>query len=411
MSIEFDISNQYLRSNRKKGFVSFISGVSMIGLILGVMTLVTVLSVMNGFHQELRDRVLSAISHSTISDYDGALSNWQDAQTTINQTPHVINSAPYIEKYALLNTSNGAQGISVRGIIPELETQTSVLLDNMKLGDSNLAKSGILLGSGLATQLGVTLGDKVTLLTPQLSSSIIGVQPRFKRFSVSGIFDAGVNEYDNNLAFIQLKQAQLLYSMKNKVSGIRLKVDDLFNARSITQTAVKRLGNHQYYGIDWTQQKANFIKALNLEKQMIGIVLSLIIAVAAFNIVSMMVMVVTDKTADIAILRTLGMTPKRIVKVFFYQGLTIGIIGIVIGLMLGVLLALNIEAIVSSIETLLGFEFFPKDVFYINRFPSEIQLNDIIMIAVGAFILVIFASIYPAKRAGKVAIAKVLNHE
>lgn len=411
MSIEFDISNQYLRSNRKKGFVSFISGVSMIGLILGVMTLVTVLSVMNGFHQELRDRVLSAISHSYISDYDGALTNWQDVRATINQTPHVINSAPYIEKYALLNTASGAQGISVRGVIPELEIQTSVLLDNMKLGDSNLEKTGILLGAGLATQLGVTLGDKVTLLTPQLSSSIIGIQPRFKRFSVSGIFDAGVNEYDNNLAFIQLKQAQVLYSMKDRVSGIRLKVDDLFNAKSITQTAVKRLGDHQYYGIDWTQQKANFIKALNLEKQMIGIVLSLIIAVAAFNIVSMMVMVVTDKTADIAILRTLGMTPKRIVKVFFYQGLTIGIIGIVIGLILGVLLALNIEAIVGSIEMLLGFEFFPKEVFYINRFPSDIQLNDIIMIALGAFILVILASIYPAKRAGKVAIAKVLNHE
>ncbi len=411
MSIEFEISNQYLRSNRKKGFVSFISGVSMIGLILGVMTLVTVLSVMNGFHQELRDRVLSAISHSYISDYDGALSNWETVQTVINQTPHVINSAPYIEKYALLNTTNGAQGISVRGVIPELETQTSVLLDNMKLGNSNLTKSSILLGSGLATQLGVTLNDKVTLLTPQLSSSIIGVQPRFKRFSVTGIFDAGVNEYDNNLAFIQLNQAQVLYSMKDKVSGIRLKVDDLFNAKSITQTAVKRLGDHQYYGIDWTQQKANFIKALNLEKQMIGIVLSLIIAVAAFNIVSMMIMVVTDKTADIAILRTLGMTPKRIVKVFFYQGLTIGIIGIVIGLILGVLLALNIEDIVSGIEALLGFEFFPKDVFYINRFPSDIQLNDIIMIALGAFILVILASIYPAKRAGKVAIAKVLNHE
>ena len=254
MSIEFDISNQYLRSNRKKGFVSFISGVSMIGLILGVMTLVTVLSVMNGFHQELRDRVLSAISHSYISDYDGALTNWQDVRATINQTPHVINSAPYIEKYALLNTASGAQGISVRGVIPELEIQTSVLLDNMKLGDSNLEKTGILLGAGLATQLGVTLGDKVTLLTPQLSSSIIGIQPRFKRFSVSGIFDAGVNEYDNNLAFIQLKQAQVLYSMKDRVSGIRLKVDDLFNAKSITQTAVKRLGDHQYYGIDWTQQ-------------------------------------------------------------------------------------------------------------------------------------------------------------
>ncbi len=411
MSIEFDISNQYLRSNRKKGFISFISGVSMVGLILGVMTLVTVLSVMNGFHQELRDRVLSAISHSTISEYDGSLSNWQEVQTSINQNTRIIASSPYIEKYALLNTSSGAQGISVRGIIPKLEKQTSILLDKMKFGDSQLSKSGVLIGSGLATQLGASLGDKVTLLTPELSSSIIGIQPRFKRFTISGIFDAGINEYDNNLAFIQLNQAQKLYSMKDKVSGIRLKVDDLFQAKEITREVVNTLGDHKYYGIDWTRQKANFIKALNLEKQMIGIILSLIIAVAAFNIVSMMVMVVTDKTADIAILRTLGMTPKRIVKVFFYQGLTIGIVGIVIGLILGVLLSLNIESIVSGIESLIGFEFFPKDVFYINRFPSEIHLDDIIKVALGAFALVILASIYPAKRAGKVVIAKVLNHE
>ena len=411
MSIEFDISNQYLRSNRKKGFISFISGVSMIGLILGVMTLITVLSVMNGFHKELRERVLSAISHSYISEYDNSVNNWQELQNTINQHPNVVSSSPYIEKYALLNTSSGAQGISVRGVIPALEKQTSILLDKIKSGSSQLSKSSILIGSGLATQLGVGINDKVTLLTPQLSSSIIGIQPRFKRFTISGIFDAGINEYDNNLAFIQLSQAQKLYSMKDKVSGIRLKVDDLFQAKKITQEVVTTLGENQYYGIDWTRQKANFIKALNLEKQMIGIVLSLIIAVAAFNIVSMMVMVVTDKTADIAILRTLGMTPKRIVKVFFYQGLTIGIVGIIIGLILGILLSINIENIVGGIEAIFGFEFFPKDVFYINRFPSEIQLDDIIQVALGAFILVILASIYPAKRAGKVSIAKVLNHE
>jgi len=411
MSIEFNISNQYLRSNRKKGFISFISGVSMVGLILSVMTLVTVLSVMNGFHKELRERVLSAISHSYISEYQGSVSDWEAIRTQINQHPRVINSSPYIEKYALLNTPNGAQGISVRGVIPELEKNTSVLLDKIKFGNNQLDKSSILIGAGLASQLGASLGDKVTLLTPELSSSIIGIQPRFKRFTVTGIFDAGVNEYDNNLAFIQLDQAQKLYSMKHKVSGIRLKVDDLFEAKKITRQVVATLGGNQYYGIDWTQQKANFIKALNLEKQMIGIVLSLIIAVAAFNLVSMMVMVVTDKTADIAILRTLGMTPKRIVKIFFYQGITIGSIGIVIGLILGVLLSLNIEVIVSSIESIIGIQFFPKDVFYINRFPSDIHLSDVIKVALGALALVILASIYPASRAGKVSIAKVLNHE
>ena len=411
MSIEFDISNQYLRSNRKKGFISFISGVSMVGLILGVMTLITVLSVMNGFHKELRDRVLSAISHSYISEHSGPLSDWQELQVKINQHPEVISSSPYIEKYALLNTTKGAQGISVRGIIPKLEKQTSILLDKIKFGSSQLTKSDILIGSGLSNQLGAQVGDKITLLTPELSSNIMGIQPRFKRFTVVGIFDAGINEYDNNLAFIQLSQAQILYSMKDQVSGIRLKVADLFQAKRITQEVTDKLGSDQYYGIDWTRQKANFIKALELEKQMIGVILSLIVAVAAFNIVSMMVMVVTDKTADIAILRTLGMTPKRIVKVFFYQGLTIGIIGITVGIILGILLSFNIETIVSGIEMILGFEFFPKEVFYINRFPSEIHLNDIINVAFGSFVLVILASIYPAKRAGKITIAKVLNHE
>jgi len=411
MSIEFDISNQYLRSNRKKGFISFISGVSMVGLILGVMTLITVLSVMNGFHKELRDRVLSAISHSYISEHSGVLTNWQDLQIQINQHPDVISSSPYIEQYALLSAVNGAQGISIRGIIPKWEKQTSILLDKIKSGASELSKGDILIGSGLAKQLGVQVGGKVTLLTPKLSSNIMGVQPRFKRFTVTGIFDAGINEYDNNLAFIELNQAQKLYSMKGQVSGIRLKVADLFQAKRVTKEVVANLGSEQYYGIDWTRQKANFIRALELEKQMIGVVLSLIIAVAAFNIVSMMVMVVTDKTADIAILRTLGMTPKRIVKIFFYQGSSIGLIGITIGLILGVLLSLNIEAIISSIEIMLGFEFFPKEVFYINRFPSEVHLNDVVTVAIGAFILVLLASIYPAKRAGKITIAKVLSHE
>ncbi|MCS5590068.1 MAG: lipoprotein-releasing ABC transporter permease subunit [Candidatus Thioglobus sp.] len=411
MSVEFRISSQYLRSNQKKGFISFISGVSMVGLILGVMTLITVLSVMNGFHKELRERVLSAISHSTISEYEGTLNNWTELRLEINKHENVVNSSPYIERYGLLSINGKAKGISVRGIDPILEQQTSVLLNKIKSGKVDLSGANIMIGSGLAAQLGTTVGEKITLLTPEISSSIIGIQPRFKRFTVSGIFNAGINEYDNNLAFIHLKQAQKLYSMKGKVSGIRLEVDDLFKANEITTEIVNSIDNKRYYGIDWMQKKANFIKALNLEKQMIGIVLSLIIAVAAFNIVSMMVMVVTDKKADIAILRTIGMTPKRIVKIFFYQGITIGIVGIVIGVILGVALSLNIESVVSGIESILGFQFFPKDVFYINRFPSEIHNMDVIKVAIGAFILVIIASIYPAKRAGKVKISEVLNHE
>ncbi len=409
MSIEFRISNQYLRATRKKGFVSFISGVSMVGLILAVMALITVLSVMNGFHKELRERILGTISHAYISEYDGTVAQWKTLTKRIQQHPQVIAVSPYIDRYGLVSANGNAQGVSVRGVIPELEKNTSELMTKIHTGKLDLSGSNTLIGIDLAKKLGVGVGDKIILLTPEFSATLIGIKPRFKRFTVSGIFDAGVQEYDNNLAFIALAQAQKLYSMKNQVSAIRLKVEDLFEARKITADIVQNLGENRYYGMDWTRQKANFIQALALEKQMIGVILSLIIAVAAFNIASMMIMVVTDKKSEIAILRTLGMRSGRIVKLFFYQGMSIGFIGIVIGLILGVLLSLNIGDIVSGIERIFGFQFFPTDVFYINRFPSDIHLMDVIQVTLGAFILVILAAIYPAKQASKVNIAKTLG--
>ncbi len=412
MSVEFHISNQYLRSNRKKGFVSFISGVSMVGLILAIMSLITVLSVMNGFHEELKNRVLNAISHSYISEKDNTLENWEELSEEINSKDRILASSPYVENFALITTQNASQGISVRGIIMDLEVKTSVLLDDIKYGEIDLTEdaSSVLIGVGLATILSSGIGDSITLIAPSRNS--IGLlMPKSKTFTVTGIFNAGLNEYNNNLAFVHLNDAQELFSLDDQVSGIRLKVDNLFEANKITNNVVEELGSDLYYGVDWMQQKRNFIRALNLEKQMIAVVLSLIIAVAAFNIVSMMVMVVTDKKSDIAILRTIGMTPKRIVKIFFYQGLSIGLIGIVIGTALGLLLALNIESVISGIETILGFQFFPKDVFYINRFPSSIQLNDVLSVVIGAFVLTVLAAIYPARRAGKVNISEVLRHE
>ena len=412
MSVEFHISNQYLRSNRKKGFVSFISGVSMVGLILAVMSLITVLSVMNGFHEELKNRVLNAISHSYITENDNTLENWEELREKINTHDQILASSPYVENFALITSKNSSQGVSVRGIIINLEIKTSALLDEIKYGEIKLTEdaSSVLLGVGLATILSTGIGDSVTLIAPSRNS--IGLlMPKLKTFTVTGIFNAGLNEYNNNLAFIHLNDAQELFSLDNQVSGIRLKVDNLFEANKITNNVVEKLGSDLYYGVDWMQQKRNFIRALNLEKQMIAVVLSLIIAVAAFNIVSMMVMVVTDKKSDIAILRTIGMTPKRIVKIFFYQGLSIGLIGIVVGTVLGLLLALNIESVISGIETILGFQFFPKDVFYINRFPSVIQLNDVLSVVIGAIVLAVIAAIYPARRAGKINISEVLRHE
>lgn len=411
MSIEFLISNKYLRSNRKKGFVSFISGVSMVGLILAVMSLITVLSVMNGFHEEITNRVLNTISHSYITESDDTLEDWEELRKKINSQEHIVASSPYVEDFALMTSKNASQGVSVRGILVDLESTTSSLLNDIKYGDLSLNEddSSILIGVGLATLMGTGIGDQLTLIAPTRNSLGLLV-PISTTFTVGGIFNAGLNEYNNGLAFIHLYDAQDLFTLGNEVTGIRLKVDDLFKANIITQETVKSLGDG-FYGVDWMQQKQNFMRALNLEKQMIAIILSLIIAVATFNIVSMMVMVVTDKKTDIAILRTLGMTPKRIVRIFFYQGLSIGFIGILVGTVLGLLLALNIESVISGIETIIGFQFFPKDVFYINRFPSKILMSDVASIMIGAFILVIIAAIYPARRAGKVNISEVLRHE
>ena len=411
MSVEFLISNKYLRSNRKKGFVSFISGVSMVGLILAVMSLITVLSVMNGFHEEITNRVLNTISHSYITESDDTLEDWEELRKKINSQEHIVASSPYVEDFALMTSKNASQGVSIRGILVDLESTTSSLLNDIKYGDLSLNEddSSILIGVGLATLMGTGIGDQLTLIAPTRNSLGLLV-PISTTFTVGGIFNAGLNEYNNGLAFIHLYDAQDLFTLGNEVTGIRLKVDDLFKANIITQETVKSLGDG-FYGVDWMQQKQNFMRALNLEKQMIAIILSLIIAVAAFNIVSMMVMVVTDKKTDIAILRTLGMTPKRIVRIFFYQGLSIGFIGILVGTVLGLLLALNIESVISGIEIIIGFQFFPKDVFYINRFPSKILMSDVASIMIGAFILVIIAAIYPARRAGKVNISEVLRHE
>ena len=375
------------------------------------MSLITVLSVMNGFHEELTNRILKTISHSYITGPDDTLENWDELQNKINSQERIIASSPYVEDFALMTSKNNSQGVSVRGILIDQEPSTSALLDDIKYGSLNLSEddSSALIGVGLATLMGVGVGDQITLIAPARNALGILV-PQSQSFLVGGIFNAGLNEYNNGLVFIHLYDAQDLFTLGNKISGIRLKVDNLFDADTITRNVIDSLGDG-YYGLDWMQQQRHFIRALNLEKQMIAIILSLIIAVAAFNIVSMMVMVVTDKKSDIAILRTLGMTPKRIVKIFYYQGVSIGLIGISFGTILGLLLAANIESVISGIESIIGFQFFPKDVFYINRFPSKIIPSDVISIILGSLFLVIIAAIYPAKRAGRINISEVLRHE
>lgn len=409
MSVEFTIALKYLRTKRRKGFLSFISSVSMIGLILAVITLITVLSVMNGFQQDIRNNVLSSISHAYLADFNGDIKQWQQVSEKIKNTPHLIASSPYIDKYGLLTSFRQAQGVSVRGIYPEKEKKVSNIITKIKKGTSKLGKSDILIGLGLAKLLSVSVGDKITLLTPNLSTSILGSTPKLKRFKVVGLFDIGIKEYDNNLAFIHFDMAKKLYKT-NGASGLRLKFDNIFNSEIILRSIINKI-SQDYYAVDWKQQKRNLFRSLQLEKQLMSLVLLLIIMVAAFNIISMMVMVVNDKKSAIAILRTMGMTPINITKIFFYQGLMIGIIGIVLGAIIGVTLALNLSEVVHFFEIIFGFEFFPADVFYFSRFPSEVQFNDIIAVITTAFVLVLIAAIYPAVSAGKVNISQTLRYE
>lgn len=406
MNLEWHLSNRYLIAKKQQG-TSLIAKIAIIGLILSIMTLITVLSVMNGFHKELRNRVLNAISHGYISSYSH-LQLTDELSKKIKQNKDIVAFSPYIEKYALLSYDNHSAGVSIRGINPILSKKTSSILENIS-GKLDLSKNNIVIGEGLSMQLNAAIGDKITVVTPQSTSSIFGTMPILKRFVVSGIFNAGVSEYDNSLAFISINNAQILYKMPDEISGIRIKVDDLFLANKIIQEVVESIGSNQYYGVSWQEQKRNFIIALNLEKQMIGAVLSLIIAVAVFNIISMMIMVVNDKRTDIAILRTMGMNPSQIMRIFFYLGIKIGFLGIIIGGIFGILLSLNIGGIIHIIETLFSFKLFPEDVFYISGFPSQIKIADVLMVVSISFILVILSSIYPARTTKNINISQTIK--
>jgi lipoprotein-releasing system permease protein len=401
MHIENFISTRYLVAKKTAG-TSLITKVAIIGLILAVSSLITVLSVMNGFHQELRERVLNSISHGYIANIHNFVDT-EYAQNIINSHPEVISSNIFIDKYALISYQNSAEGISVRGIEPK-EQQVIDVLKHTK----SLQSGQIIIGAGLANSIRADIGDKITLLTPKLNTSIMGIRPQIKRLIVADIFDGGVSEYDNSLAFIGLGDARALYKMSNQIDGIRLKVKDMFTAKKIIDEISLQLGEN-YYGISWQEQKQNFFTALKLEKRLMTIVLSLIIAVAVFNVISMMIMLIKDKKYDIAILRTFGLNARQIKKMMFYLGLKIGLFAISAGIIFGLILSYFIADIVNFIEMLLQTKFFPTDVFYISSFPSQILLNDILLVAIISFILVILSSIYPATNAAKINISTTLK--
>ena len=410
---ELLLSWRYTRAKRRNGFISFISLSSMIGIALGITALITVLSIMNGFQQELRERILGMTAHMTLTQSDNRLSDWEGLYSQVIDRPRVLGAAPNISEQAMLTGSGEVKGAMIRGVLPEQEGQVSDIDKQMLLGNfAQLQAKGyqIILGSELASTLGVSLGDKVTVIAPQGTVSPLGVVPRIKRFTVIGIFEAGMHEYDSGMAFIHLKDAQTLFKYGDAVGGLQLKVDDLFKVFEVRED----LGQHltgRYYVRDWTQQHVNFFKAIEMEKRMMFIVLALIIMVAAFNIVSTMVMVVTDKQSDIAVLRTIGASPLNIQVVFILQGLIIGSIGVILGLIGGISLAANIDVIVPFIEKLLGFQFFPADVYYISKVPSLIIWSDVYSVAIVAFVLTLLATLYPAWRASKVQPAEALRYE
>lgn len=411
-SFEWLIGLRYSRARRRNGFISFISLVSILGITLGVAALIIVLSVMNGFQEEVRNRLLGATSHLEVTGYDNVLADWQQAAQQIGKQPDVLASAPYVLGQALVNAGGVSTGLMVRGILPAEESRVAAFAEHMVRGrlDSLQADEfNIVLGAGLAGQLGVTVGDKVTIITPQGQVTPAGMLPRIKQFTVSGIFRMDAYQYDAGLALIHLHDAQKLYRLADNVSGLRVKLTDLFKAPAIALQFTQQMP--QYLFIDWAQQNANYFRAVQIEKRMMFIILSLIIAVAAFNLVSTLVMVVTDKKADIAILRTLGAPATSIMKIFMIQGSLSGLIGTFSGVFLGVLVAANIDVIIPALEKMLGFNFLSPAVYQITELPSKVLLSDVSTIAVISLLLSFLATLYPSWRAARIHPAEALRYE
>lgn len=407
------IGLRYTRAKRRTQFISFITLTSVLGIALGVTALIAVLSVMNGFEAELRERILGMTSHSTISGRTGDLENWQQLEQRLKGQKHIEGAAPFVEGEVMLNADRRVSGTMLRGIDPSYEPRVSEVGTKMRVGSLTNLKAGeygIILGAELANYLGAMVGDKITVISPQLNATPAGVMPRLKRFTVVGIFQVGMFEYDRNMALIHLTDAQKLFRLGDTVSGLRLKLDDLFNAPELSHQLAIQLYD-EYRVSDWTKAHDNFFRAVKTEKRVMFIILMLIVAVAAFNIVSTLVMVVTDKRGDIAILKTQGLTSASVMGIFIVLGAIIGVVGTLLGTVSGVLLALNIETIVPAIERLLGLKFMAADVYYISEVPSKLIWSDVYTIAGMAALLSLLATLYPAWQASKVNPAEVLRYE
>ena len=410
---ELFIGLRYTRAKRRTHFISFISGVSMLGIALGIAALITVMSVMNGFEKEIRARILGAAAHVQVLGGDRGIADWEAVSAQARRHPEVVSSAPFVQAQGLLSTGSAVRGVFVRGIVPELEDQVADFSKHMSAGSLAALKPGgfgVAIGVGIARALQLRVGDKVTLISPQGQVTPAGLMPRLKQFTVIGIFALDHNEFDSALALVRMEDAQVLYRTEGSVSGVRLKVRNVDAAPRVTRELAASMPPGVFV-TDWTQQNVNYFRAIQIEKRMMFIILTLIIAVAAFNLVSTLVMVVTDKHPDIAILRTLGASPGSIMKIFVVQGAVIGVVGTLLGVIVGILLALNIDTVVPFVERTFGFQILSREVYYISELPSDLHWNDVWSVALVSLALAFVATLYPSWRAARVNPAEALRYE
>ena len=410
---EWLIGTRYLRSTHRRGFVSFVALMSVLGLMLGVATLIVVLSVMNGFERELRSRILSVTSHAMLMGLNGVLDDWHAAREAALAQPGVVAAVPYIEAQAMLSNGGHVTGATVRGVLPEEERKATGLAQRITTGRLEDLQSGsyrIILGVALARELNVNVGDSVVLIAPEGTATPVGVMPRWRRFTVAGLFESGMYEFDRGLALAHMTDVGKVYRLDGRATGIRLSLEDPLRAPSTVRELAVALGGG-FYVSDWTRNHANFFRSIEITKSMMFVILLMIVAVAAFNIVATLVMIVKEKQTDIAILRTLGAGPPNILATFAIQGVMIGLAGTVLGAVLGIVLSHNLEAIVGMLERLLGTQFLDARVYYMSDLPAYVEGLDVLQVCGVAFLLCALATLYPSWRASRTAPAEALRHD
>jgi lipoprotein-releasing system permease protein len=410
---ELFVGLRYTRAKRRTHFISVISFISMIGIALGIWALITVMSVMNGFEKEIRSRILGAAAHLQILGGEAGLADWEAVAERARKHPEVVGAAPFIQAQGLLSTGSSVRGVFVRGILPGLESQVAEFGRHMVSGSIEALKPGefgLVIGIGVARALGLHVGDRVTLISPQGQVTPAGLMPRLKQFTVVGVFSLDHNEFDSALALARMEDAQILYRMEGVASGVRVKVRDVDGAPRIGRELARDVPREAFV-TDWTQQNVNYFRAIQIEKRMMFIILTLIIAVAAFNLVSTLVMAVTDKQPDIAILRTLGASPRSIMQIFMVQGVLVGLVGTLIGVVTGILTALNIDVVVPAVERAFNFQILSREVYYITELPSDLHWRDVTWVAAVSLALSLVATLYPSWRASRVNPAEALRYE